>query len=116
MNVYCNAEGNEQYACYSPNIYCPNEASCNINCDTSLACFDSTVYISSQEYKGLDLNCNPSLNDVCSDIDIECIDSGLSTRYGYDSVNSYWRCNDFDCCPENEGNVTCSEGSNCMVC
>ena len=116
MNVNCGSGVSGQHACQNTNIYCPDEGVCNVECATSGACDNANIYIPNKQHEGMVLDCNPDDNDACLDTDIVCIDTGLSSVMSYDSTNSYWRCLDFNCCPFNEGNITCSEGSNCLVC
>ena len=115
LNVNCDSGGNGQYACQEADFYCPDEGVCNIKCATSGACDDTNIYVSTTDHEAIDLDCNPDVNDACSNTNIQCADTGSSTVMSYDSTNSYWKCPDFNCCPLNEGNITCTEGGDCLV-
>ena len=113
VNINCN---NGQFTCQEANFYCPEEADCNINCDVADSCYNTNFYIESEKSVSLNLNCNSAINDACDLSDIQCVGDGSSTTMIYDSTNSLWICQDFDCCPLREGIIDCSAGSPCTVC
>ena len=112
VNIDCIGE----YSCNAMDIYCPNSGNCDVNCASSDSCFESNLYIPTEKYEGLGLNCNPIMPDSCNETIINCMDDGLTTFISYDAVYSYWNCGTFGCCPFREGNITCSSSTNCVVC
>ena len=112
LNIICDLED----SCFGSSFYCPTpNENCNIDCLASDSCYTTNLYVPYEKYRGLNLNCDDNVNDTCDSVNIHCVDTGDSSFMAYDTMNSYWNCQSFGCCPFKEGNVTCDAGTDCMV-
>eukprot|EP01084_Bolivina_argentea_P180275 311445_1 len=84
----------DTYTCFRVNIYCPQNAACNINCtDSRNECYFGIIYIPTQNYSTLNLLCD---SGACDSMQFTCQDtedvSDLIWAAGYVCLTN-------DCCP-----------------
>eukprot|EP01083_Nonionella_stella_P219731 786803_1 len=122
MNVYApdittslKIDCQSDHACYKSNIHCPLQADCNINCLSSSSCLNTDIFIPTHQYDTLSLDCNDSLNDSCLFSNINCMNTDGATEFVYSLADSQWKCNNFECCPYSDGNISCNVAEDCAI-
>lgn len=126
LNLLCdgvNACGKWQSLNIRTRVYCPSGGDCNVICsDDEKSCSNIQFRIDNELYRGISYTCIDQIgvNDtMCQYSEVYCQDTTKITGLEYDEEGKKYRCNEYsnyDCCPFNEGNITCDSGSDCVVC
>eukprot|EP01083_Nonionella_stella_P084605 234255_1 len=124
VNIICN-DSVSSGSCGYLTVYCPSEREnqCHFDCGAGdrKVCSMIDIYTNDDFTVGF-MNvfmdaCSSSTASDCSEFDIFCISSGLSSDYYYTPTEGESLCTSYDCCPisDYKVNVTCSDGEDCII-